>query len=93
MLDLNTAKQHLNVTFDSDDSLIEAKLEAAKSWTEAYTGEEITENTPAPVNQAVLMLTAHLYANREAAIIGMTADALPFGFLALLDPYRSFYFG
>lgn len=92
MLTLSDAKAHLNVTFDADDSLIQAKMDAAKAWVEAYTGEEITDSTAAPVNQAVLMLTAHLYQNREAAIIGMTADALPFGFLALLDPYRAWCF-
>jgi hypothetical protein len=93
MLDLTAAKQHLNVTFDSDDTLIQAKLDAATAWVEAYTGAEVTENTASPVLQAILMLTAHLYQNSESAIVGMTADALPFGFLALLDPYRSFYFG
>lgn len=93
MLTLSDAKSHLNVTFDADDTLIEAKLDAATAWVEAYTGAQVTENTAPPVLQAILMLTAHLYANREASVIGMTADALPFGFLALLDPYRSFYFG
>ncbi|MGN6311745.1 MAG: head-tail connector protein [Xanthobacteraceae bacterium] len=92
MLTLSDAKAHLNVTFDADDSLIEAKLDAAKAWVEAYTGEEITDSTAAPVNQAVLMLTAHLYQNREAAIIGMTADTLPLGFLTLLDPFRAWCF-
>jgi len=93
MLTLSDAKAHLNVTFDADDSLIQAKLDAATEWVAAYTGAEITDATPSPVNQAILMLTAHLYANREATLIGVSSEVLPFGFLALLDPYRSFYFG
>ncbi len=94
MLTLSDAKAQLNRTdIDLDDDLIQAKLDAATEWVAAYTGAEITDATPSPVNQAILMLTAHLYQNREAAIVGMTVDALPFGFLALLDPYRSFYFG
>jgi hypothetical protein len=40
----------------------------------------------------VLQLTAHLYQNREASLIGVTASALPFGFLDLLAPYRAFSF-
>ncbi|MBN8977863.1 MAG: phage gp6-like head-tail connector protein [Rhizobiales bacterium] len=93
MLTLSDAKSHLNVTFDADDSLIQAKLDAATAWVEAYTGAQVTENTAPPVNQAILMLTAHLYANREATLIGVSSEVLPYGFLALLDPYRSFYFG
>jgi hypothetical protein len=92
MLTLADAKAHLNVTFDTDDALIQSTLDAAKEWIEAYTGGELTDSAPAPVNQAVLMLTGHLYQNREATVVGITAQSLPFGFLELLEPYRAWCF-
>ncbi|MET4217848.1 hypothetical protein ABIB00_003060 [Bradyrhizobium sp. LB14.3] len=90
---LEQAKAHLNVTIDADDALLSDKLAAAKAWIGAYTASDPDANgTPAPVNEAVLQLTAHLYENREATLIGVTATALPFGFLDLLASYRAFAF-
>lgn len=52
-----------------------------------------TRNIPAPVKEAVRQLAAHLYENREAVLVGgITAQALPFGFLDLIDPYRQWAF-
>lgn len=93
MIDLAAAKAHLNVTVDADDVLIGDKLAAAKAFVAAYTAGEVdSDDTPAPVREAVLQLTAHLYENREASLIGITAQALPFGFLDLLANYRAFAF-
>ncbi|AWO91932.1 head-tail connector protein [Bradyrhizobium diazoefficiens] len=90
---LDQAKAHLNVTLDADDALLTDKLAAAKAWVGAYTASNPdTDSTPAPVNEAVLQLTAHLYQNREASLVGVTATELPFGFLDLLAPYRAFAF-
>lgn len=44
------------------------------------------------VLQATLMLTAHLYANREATLVGVSGQELPFGFWELLQPYREWSF-
>lgn len=93
MIDLEAAKAHLNVTIDADDVLIGDKLAAAKAFVAAYTGETAdSDETPPPVREAVLQLTAHLYENREASLIGITAQHLPFGFLDLLANYRAFAF-
>jgi hypothetical protein len=90
---LEQAKAHLNVTFDTDDALLTDKLAAAKAWVSAYTaGDPDADTAPAPIREAVLQLTAHLYQNREASLVGVTAMALPFGFLDLLAPYRAFAF-
>lgn len=90
---LDQAKAHLNVTLDADNALLTDKLAAAKAWVGAYTASNPdTDGTPAPVNEAVLQLTAHLYQNREASLVGVTASELPFGFLDLLAPYRAFCF-
>jgi len=90
---LDQVKAHLNVTIDADDALLTDKLAAAKAWVAAYTAADPDAgSTPAPINEAVLQLTAHLFANREASLVGVTASALPFGFLDLLAPYRAFAF-
>ncbi|SFK04648.1 head-tail connector protein [Bradyrhizobium sp. Gha] len=90
---LDQAKTHLNVTLDADDDLISGKLATAKAWIGAYTASDPDADTaPAPIGEAVLQLTAHLYENREASLVGVTASALPFGFLDLLAPYRAFAF-
>lgn len=44
---------------------------------------------PAPLVQAVRLLAAHLYENREATSIDATVTALPFGVDMLLRPYES----
>ncbi|MGY4332787.1 hypothetical protein ACVWWG_007204 [Bradyrhizobium sp. LB7.2] len=90
---LDQAKAHLNVTTDADDALLTDKLAAAKAWVLAYTAADPDADTsPAPIREAVLQLMAHLYQNREANLVGVTAMALPFGFLDLLAPYRAFAF-
>lgn len=52
----------------------------------------VVDTTPAPINEAILQLVAHLYANREASLVGVTAQSLPFGLLDLLSPYRAYAF-
>ena len=90
---LDQAKAHLNVTLDADDALLTDKLAAAKAWVSAYTaGDPDADTAPAPIREAVLQLTAWLYAQREAGLVGVTAQDLPFGFLDLLAPYRAFAF-
>ncbi|OAF13928.1 head-tail connector protein [Bradyrhizobium neotropicale] len=86
-------KAHLNLTTDQDDQLLTGKLEAARAWVGAYTASDPSlDTTPAAINEAILQLAAHLYENREASLVGVTASALPFGFLDLLAPYRAFSF-
>ena len=92
MLTLSDAKAHLNVTTDDDDALITSKLATASEWVSLYIGAEITDATPAPVNEAILQLASHLYANREATLIGIQAQSLPMGFLDLLEPYKAWCF-
>lgn len=93
MVTLESLKAHLNITTDIDDVLIGDKLEAATAWVSAYTAIPTdAPSFPAPVLEAVRQLAAHLYANREASLVGVTAQSLPFGMLDLLDPYRAWVF-
>lgn len=48
------------------------------------TPESIT-NTPSTIKQAILMLAAHMYENREPVNIGNIVNEIPFGVKALLD--------
>lgn len=90
---LDDLKLHLNLTLDDDDELLTSKLAAAKAWITGYTASDVdAAGTPAPVDEAVRQLAAHLYENREASLVGVTASAMPFGFLDLLAPYRAWSF-
>ena len=46
------------------------------------------ESVPGPIKQAILLLIGHYYQNREAVVIGISADNLPQAVDALLWPYR-----
>jgi uncharacterized phage protein (predicted DNA packaging) len=86
-------KAHLNVTTDDDDALLADKIAAASEWVASYIGGSVNgDDTPAPINEAIRQLAGHLYANREATLVGVTAQSLPFGFLDLLANYRAFAF-
>jgi uncharacterized phiE125 gp8 family phage protein len=93
VITLESLKAHLNITTDIDDALISDKLDAAVAWVSGYTAIPAdATDIPAPVSEAVRQLAAHLYANREASLVGITAQALPFGMLDLLDAYRAWVF-
>lgn len=50
-------------------------------------GYGVAAAVPAPIKQAMMLLIANWYQNREAVIVG-GYDELPFGVKALLSPYR-----
>jgi hypothetical protein len=91
---------HLNLTADNtaDDDLLATKIEAAQAAVEAYIGsklddaDEFPDGTPAPLLEAVRQLAAHLYANREPVLIGVSAQAMPLGVFDLVGPYRRWCF-
>lgn len=43
---------------------------------------------PAPIRAAILLIIGHLYENREASTLGVTAELLPMAVDALLVPFR-----
>ncbi|NLS04613.1 phage gp6-like head-tail connector protein [Rhizobium sp. P32RR-XVIII] len=89
-------KQHLNIDAedDADDTMLTAKIDAAQQWIEKFIGTPIAEieGQPAPVLEAMRILVGHLYENREATLVGVSAEMLPFGVFDLLAPYRSYVF-
>jgi uncharacterized phage protein (predicted DNA packaging) len=86
-------KAHLNLTTDTDDALLESKIAAVQEWIGKFTGCDLdADEIPAPVKEAARQLAAHLYENREASLVGVAAQQLPFGVLDLLTPYREWAF-
>ncbi len=98
---LDDLKAHCNVTFDTDDALLTRKLAVATAHVENVLGgtldetfpaAEFPDGVPAPVVEAILQIAAHLYENREVAIVGVTVQEIPLGAHDLLSPYRSWSF-
>lgn len=92
-ISLDDMKAHLRVTISDDDVIIADKLATATDWVLNYTSISADSTIPTPVNEAIRQLAAHLYANREASLVGATAQSLPFGVLDMLTPYTPFVCG
>lgn len=88
-------KAHLNITFDDDDALIADKIAVAEACVAEYVGADLEadfETLPTPLREAVKQLAAHFYENREAVLVGATAQTLPLGVFDLVGPYREWCF-
>lgn len=99
MIDLARVKLHLKVDGDEEDSLITGYFEAAKSHVAMHCDRELVEGKPAgpeqmgftpDVEQAVLLLVGHWYANREAVVTGTISTAVPLAVDRLLWPRKRF---
>jgi len=83
----------------SETPLIEGKIAAAQSYIESFLGYAIETEYAAPavvppaLKEAVLQLAAHLYENREAVLVGVNAQALPYGLEDILANFRRYSFG
>jgi uncharacterized phage protein (predicted DNA packaging) len=87
MLSLDEAKDHLRVSFDSDDEYIESLIAAATDYIDAI-GVGIDSPPQPAVIHAAKLLVSHWYNAREAAS-ETPPRAIAFGVNALLQPYRS----
>lgn len=85
---LDTAKLHLRVDDAGENTLIQAYLAAAEGHL-AGSGVDMTADPlPAAVTAAVLLITGHLYENREASTYDKPIMAIAFGVDRLVAPYR-----
>lgn len=92
IVELADVKAHLNVTDSTDDTLITSKIDAAQAMIEQQLGYAIqTEFTvvPGDLKEAVRMLAAHFYENREASVIGISASLLPLGVKDIIRDRRN----
>lgn len=96
-------KEQLNLTDDlgtADDALLGRKIFAAQDHIERQLGFKIEaryggegqDPIPASLVEAVSLLAAHWYENREASLIGVNGYALPFGVQEIVDGYREYSF-
>jgi len=99
MIDLSRVKLHLRVDSDEEDLLIGGYIEAAKSHVAMHCDRELVETVPngpdqmgltPDVEQALLLLVGHWYANREAVVTGVTTTTVPLAVERLLM-YRKRY--
>lgn len=86
MLDLDRVKLHLRVDGSEEDAVISGYVEAAKAHVAMHCDRELVDTVPTgpeqmaftpDVEQAVLLLVGHWYANREAVVIGTISTAIP----------------
>ncbi|PAU98962.1 head-tail connector protein [Paracoccus salipaludis] len=79
-------RAHLNLDHDHDDELLTHYTDAAEAWVAAYTGQPFSRHSLE--TQAVLMLVAHSYENREAVSFA-NPFSLPFGVHDVLSPLKA----
>ena len=93
MIDLARVKLHLKVDGEEEDTLIAGYFEAAKSHVATHCDRELVEGNPTgpeqmgftpDVEQAVLLMVGHWYANREAVVIGTITSEVPLAVERLL---------
>jgi uncharacterized phage protein (predicted DNA packaging) len=86
---LTLLKSQLTLEHDLDDALLQHKLNVAEEWIGNYTGTPFADHNPVPASltEAALQLAAYWYVQREGAS-DMRLQAVPFGVLDLINPYR-----
>lgn len=97
-LDLAGLKAQVNQTQAIDDALLTRLLTAATGHIERLLGYALDDTTalpdgaPADLELAVYMTAAHWYENREATLVGVTAQALPMGVDDIIANHRTYTF-
>ncbi|SEB43412.1 uncharacterized phage protein (possible DNA packaging) [Nitratireductor aquibiodomus] len=94
IISVEDAKAHLNITVDTDDALLSGKIEAAEAWISRWLETPLAEmaEVPADLKEAVRLLVGHLYENREATLVGITAEEIPFGIWDIINQHRAWSF-
>lgn len=78
-------RAHLNLDPERDTELLTHYAGAAEAWVASYIGQPFPASPLA--TQAVLMMTAHSYENREAVSFS-NPFSLPFGIHDMLSPLK-----
>lgn len=93
MLDLARVKLHLRLDGDDEDRTITGYIEAAKAHVAMHCDRVLVEADPVEpdemgltpdVEQAILLLVGHWYANREAVVTGTISTVVPLAVERLL---------
>ncbi len=77
------AKEYLRIDGEEEDGLLASLVSVATEYCENYLYPALvpSENVPTPIKQAVLILVAHFYEQRNG-------EDIPKVVYALLSPYR-----
>lgn len=95
IITVSNLRQQLNLDPGiEDDAFLAGKIAAAESWIEAYVGAPLADMDPMPgaIREAILQLAAHLFVNREAVLVSVSASPVPFGVVDLIRPWRAWEF-
>lgn len=80
---LDKVKENLILDANTDDALLSRIIAAAVSYAESYqhltAGTYTEDNMPPTTEQAVIMLTSHLYESRDGSTGGFFADNVQAG--------------
>jgi uncharacterized phage protein (predicted DNA packaging) len=90
MTALSLLRRQLNLCDSADDELLAVYIAAAEGWIVGQIGKELAafDAVPGEITLATLQLAAHWYENREAVLVGIGANEIPFGVRDLIRPYR-----
>jgi len=93
-LDLPFVKDYLKVDFTDDDTLLTTLIVAAYSYVQTMLGFKIedewttTEEIPAELTVACLMIVAHWYDQRQVQTVGTLGDEIKFAVTAIVDAHK-----
>lgn len=92
VLPLDQIKLHCRIEPDStaEDPLLTSMEEAARIHTELVLRKPVDENSGANIRQAMLVLIAHWYRNRESIVTGTIVAVVPLAYESLLAPEREY---
>ena len=89
---LDRLKRQLNILDNADDDLLGDFIAAAETFTTNAIGADdpvAFDTAPPDMQLALLLLAAHYFENREATVIGASAQFLPLGYFDLIASYRN----
>ncbi|HCP81269.1 MAG TPA: phage gp6-like head-tail connector protein [Octadecabacter sp.] len=88
MVELAEAKDHLRITSDDQDNMIQNQIDAAVGHLQSIDVDMTADPLPPALHHAVLMLVAHFFTNAEA-VSDVQTFVTPLGVARLIAPYRS----
>tara|TARA_R110002020_G_scaffold5179_4_gene21923 strand:- start:8791 stop:9108 length:318 start_codon:yes stop_codon:yes gene_type:complete len=98
-LTVDDLKTQCNIDGTADDAVLTRLLSTATKHVERSLGfaltdtDQLPDGAPEDLEHAVLMLAADWYENREASLIGVSGQAVPFGVRDIINNYRRYTFG
>ena len=103
-LNLGSYFESGNSATSDDIATVERLIDAAQSWLEAQLGYKLGEKfppagsplmstVPPALDQAILLMVGHWYANREGSLVGVSAAPLPLGIADIVNDWRDWSWG